>query len=167
MNPEPTGCLVLACGNTLRSDDGVGPWLCERVEIDFEADPEVRVIARQQWTPDLAEDIAASRTVIFVDCTLDAPPGQVALREVKPSSPTSGLATHHTGAAELLSMASQLYGAVPHRALLLTVGAGSMALGESFSPAVRNALPDARNLLELTILQLLRSSTTSNLHSQV
>ena len=58
MAATPVRCLVLACGNTLRSDDGVGPWLADWVEARFAAEPTVRVIARQQWTPDLAEDIA-------------------------------------------------------------------------------------------------------------
>ena len=35
MNPTPARCLILACGNTLRSDDGVGPWLAEWAEETF------------------------------------------------------------------------------------------------------------------------------------
>ena len=58
MSPAKTRCLILACGNTLRSDDGIGPWLPDWAEKQFESDPRVRVISRQQWTPDLAADIA-------------------------------------------------------------------------------------------------------------
>ena len=66
MDASFTRCLILACGNTLRCDDGIGPVLCAWAETRFAADSQVRAIARQQWTPDLAEDIAAAESVIFV-----------------------------------------------------------------------------------------------------
>src|ERR1039458_10123617 len=62
---EKANCLVLACGNTLRSDDGVGLRLAEWAAHRFRDDSNVRVLARQQWTPDLAEEIAASESVLF------------------------------------------------------------------------------------------------------
>ena len=57
-NANPVGCLILACGNTLRSDDGVGPFLAEWAAERFRENADVRVVATQQWTPDLAERIA-------------------------------------------------------------------------------------------------------------
>jgi Ni,Fe-hydrogenase maturation factor len=35
MSPPQVRVLILACGNTLRSDDGVGPWLAEWAEQHF------------------------------------------------------------------------------------------------------------------------------------
>ena len=68
------------------------------------------------------------------------------LRELSPASLKPGLVTHHLGAAELLRVAQDLYGTQPRRACLLTIGAGSIELGEGLSPAVRDALPDAEEL---------------------
>jgi hydrogenase maturation protease len=158
MNPTPARCLILACGNTLREDDGVGPWLAPWAEDRFASEPTVRVLARQQWTPDLAEDIAAAECVLFLDCSIDSAPGAVSLAEVAPASPGPGLATHHIGAPELLALERDLYAAQPRSALLLTVGAGSTELGETFSSAVIDALPEACNLLELTVQKMLNSS---------
>lgn len=155
MTPNPARCLILACGNTLRGDDGVGPWLCAWASQRFSSDPEVLAIARQQWTPDLAEDIVAVESVLFLDCSVESAPGRVVLVEVARAAPAPGLATHHIGASELLALTQELYGTQPRQALLLTVGAGSTELGESFSPAVNAALPDACNLLEVTINQML------------
>lgn len=148
-------CLILACGNTLREDDGVGPFLAQWAEEHWRDDARVRVLCDHQWTPDMAEEIAAAETVIFVDCSLDQAPGQILLRELSPASLKPGLVTHHLGAAELLRVAQDLYGMLPRRACLLTVGAASIELGEGLSPTVRNALPDAEDLLELTVRQLL------------
>lgn len=153
MTPAKARCLILACGNTLRGDDGVGLWLAAWAERRFSGQDDVRVIARQQWTPELAEDVARAESVLFIDCSVDSAPGSVYLTPVKPVASTQGLATHHQGAVELLAQARDLYDSLPRNALLLTIGAGSTELGEVFSPAVTAALPDACRLIEETVLR--------------
>jgi len=151
-------CLLLACGNPLREDDGVGPWLLAWAEERFRGDARVSLIWRQQWTPELALDIAEAESVIFVDCAVDGAPGAVKLVPVEAAVAAPGLATHHVGAAELLSLSKELYGAMPRTSLLLTVGAGSLELREGFSQAVTAALPEASSLLEQTVLRLVANS---------
>jgi hydrogenase maturation protease len=148
-------CLILACGNTLRGDDGIGPFLCSWAEERFAGERGLRAVARQQWTPDLAQDIANAESVIFIDCSLDQDAGQLLLREIGASEPAV-VSTHALGAAELLRLAQDLYDATPRRVCLLTIGAGSIELGEELSAPVQAVLPDARALLELTVRQLLR-----------
>jgi hydrogenase maturation protease len=151
-------CLILACGNTLRSDDGIGPHLAAWAEEKFRDNAAVRVISRQQWTPDLAADIAQAESVLFLDCSLESTPGSVALHTVAPAAAQHALATHHIGASELLALTREFYNSLPRRAMLLTVGAGSIELGEVMSDAVLASLPQARELLDRTIrawLQLL------------
>jgi hydrogenase maturation protease len=152
---NPVRCLILACGNTLRSDDGAGPWLAAWAEERFAADPTVRVISRQQWTPELAEELALVGSVIFVDCAIDTAPGEVRISPARPSPGNAGLATHHVRAAELLALSKELYGSVPEDALLLTIGAASLEMGEAFSQPVNGALPEACRLLESTIQRLI------------
>jgi hydrogenase maturation protease len=115
----------------------------------------VFVLIRQQWTPELAEDIARSESVLFIDCSIDCAPGSVNLTPVEPVAATQGLATHHQGAPQLLALARELYGSVPANAQLVTIGAGSTELGESFSDPVLDALPEACRLIEKTVLHLL------------
>ena len=147
--------LILACGNTLRSDDGVGLFLAEWAEQRFAGNADVRVIARQQWTPELAEDIANAESVLFIDCSVDSAPGSVRLTPVEPAASNQGIATHHSGAAELLALARDFYNSLPRNAQLLTIGAGSTELGEVFSDAVTAALPEACKCIEVLISQLL------------
>ena len=156
MHDQQTRCLILACGNTLRSDDGIGPWLAEWAEECFSANDAVRVLSRQQWTPDLAEDIAQSSSVVFIDCSIEAEPGAVQLTPVQPAAPTAALATHHQGAPELLALAQELFQAQPRNVMLLTIGAGSTELGETFSEAVLDSIPQACEILESTVLEFLR-----------
>jgi hydrogenase maturation protease len=153
-NKAKVRCLILACGNTLREDDGVGPFLAAWAEERFAGEAGLRVIARQQWTPELAQDLAEADAVLFVDCSVDAKAGEVRVVTVGPAEST-GAGTHHLGAAELLSLSKELYGATPRSSLLLTVGAGSLELREEFSEAVKAALPEVCAQLEKAVLRLL------------
>jgi hydrogenase maturation protease len=153
-------CLILGCGNALRGDDGVGPWLCAWAEERFAGQPGVRVIARQQWTPELADEIAAAESVVFVDSSVESAAGLVRLIEVSPEPGESGWTNHHAGAPQLLALARDLYSSIPAHALLLTIGAGSIALGEEFSAPVRAALAEACQLLAETVLNLSSGTRT-------
>jgi len=148
-------CLILACGNSLREDDGIGPFLASWAEEQWRDDPRVRVICDHQWTPEMAQEVAAAETVIFVDASLDQAPGQILLRELSAASLKPGLVTHHLGAAELLGVAQDLYGRQPRSACLMTIGAGSLELGEGFSARVEQALPEAQRALEDSVQRLL------------
>lgn len=156
-NPNPVRCLILACGNTLRSDDGVGPWLAAWAEERFHNEPNIRVISSHQWTPELAEDIAPAQSVIFIDCSVAAPGGSIALIPIEPAASNPAPGTHHLDAPQLLALARELFGTSPQEAVLLTVGADSIDLGESFSEEVKAAFPKASALLEQTVRRLLVS----------
>jgi len=151
MSQTPARCLILACGNTLRGDDGVGLWLAEWTEKRFSTQAGVRVIADHQWTPELAEDVARAESVLFIDCSVDSLPGSVTLTPVHPVSGGPEHNSHHLDAAELLALGHELYRSLPRNALSLTIGAGSIELGEVFSDPVNAALPEACNLIESTI----------------
>jgi hydrogenase maturation protease len=158
MSSTKTRCLILACGNTLRGDDGVGLWLAEWAEQRFTDQPEVRTIADHQWTPELAADVAHAQSVLFIDCTLDSPPGLVNLSLVEPANSAEVRATHHLDAAQLLALGQRLFNSLPKSSQLLTIGAGSIEMGENFSPAVTASLPEACRLIEETVVQSLTSS---------
>jgi hydrogenase maturation protease len=155
MTPNTTRCLILACGNTLRGDDGVGPWLAEWAEERFRAQAGVRILCRQQWTPELAEEVARTTSVVFLDCSVDSEAGVVGMAPVEAVNFSPAMITHHLGAAELLGLGLEFYASLPRQAFLLTVGAGSTELGEQFSDAVKTALPEACKLIEETVLRLL------------
>jgi hydrogenase maturation protease len=150
-------CLILSCGNTLRSDDGIGPYLSEWARERYASDPAITVITRHQWTPDLALDLTEAETVLFIDCAIDIEPGEICFREVEPAAETELRNTHLSGAPDLLAMAQTYYAAAPRRSLLMTIGAGSMELGETFSPIVQATIPAAQAQLVLTVSALLQS----------
>ncbi|MGH9561247.1 MAG: hydrogenase maturation protease [Terracidiphilus sp.] len=149
-------CLILACGNTLRSDDGVGPKLAAWADERFRDHPHVQVISRQQWPPELSADIAAADSILFIDASVKSPPGRVSLvpvssRVVDSTAPHS----HHLSPNQLLGLTRSLYGSIKSHAMLLTIGVSSTELGESLSEKVEAALPRAQGILEKAVRRFL------------
>ena len=64
-SPPDGTILVIGYGNTLRSDDGVGPRVA--MAVASREWPGFNAIAVQQLTPELAEPLAAAELAIFVD----------------------------------------------------------------------------------------------------
>jgi hydrogenase maturation protease len=122
MNP-----LVIGYGNTLRGDDGAGPFVATQLGAG--------AIACYQLTPELAEPISQARQVIFVDAHAGVPAGQIAIH---PIQPRVSAALHRFDPETLLAWSERLYGRAPD-ALLIGIGAASFGLGEGLSPAARRA----------------------------
>jgi Ni,Fe-hydrogenase maturation factor len=74
---------------------------------------------------------------------------------VEPAAAGQGINTHHQNAAELLALSRDIFNSFPRNAHLLTIGAGSIELGEEFSEMVKTALPVACKMIEETVLWLL------------
>jgi hydrogenase maturation protease len=129
---DPTRLLVLGYGNTLFSDDGIGPYIAEQVVAWNQ--PGVRALAVPLLTPELAAPLAAVELAVFVDAALEATghPRLVPLT-AKPSSAALG---HASTPAELLSLAQSVFGRCPP-AWMLTVPAADFSLGQTFSSAAK------------------------------
>ena len=155
METKTARCLILACGNTLRSDDGVGPRLAAWAEERFRDQPQVQVISRQQWPPELAADIADADSVLFIDASVKSKAGRVSLVPVSSRVNDSATNSHHLSANQLLGLTRSLYGSIKSHAMLLSIGAGSTDLGESLSEPVAAALPRAQGILEKAVLRFL------------
>jgi len=155
MSHNSIRCLILACGNTLREDDGVGPFLAEWAEERWRGDSRVRILCDHQWTPEMVEEVAQAESVIFVDCATDSEPGVVRTKVAEPAGHDSKIGTHHLEAGQLLALSQQFYGAMPRNSLLLSVGAGSLELREGFSDVMQAALPEASRILEESVQRLL------------
>jgi hydrogenase maturation protease len=121
--------LIIGYGNTLRSDDGVGPRVAEAVE-EFHL-PGVRTLICQQLTPELAEPVSRARAVVFVDAAVDAP-GEVQLRPLEPAG-TSQLMAHAADPRTMLAIARDVFGHAP-AAWWLTIPIANLEFSETLSP---------------------------------
>lgn len=136
--------LLLACGNPLRQDDGVGLRIAEAAEQIFPAS-RLRIVAAHQFTPEMAADVASARLAIFVDARIADEPG--AIRVVPVAARTEQPETHRLDPPALLALAESLCGQAPARAFALTIGAASFGYGEGISAPLRQSVPRALRLL--------------------
>lgn len=130
--------LVIGYGNTLRSDDGVGPKLVEAIEVLKL--PGVRTLVCQQLSPEYAEPISQADTVIFVDAAVDAP-REVQLRPLEPGE-TAQIMAHAADPRTMLALARDVFGHAP-KAWWLTIPAMSLEFGEALSPETERGLQQA------------------------
>lgn len=160
--------LVIGYGNSLRSDDGVGPRIA--AAIDAWQLPGVEVIIRHQLVPELAEDLAQFDRVIFIDAVW-RPKASISqpLRPQLLHAEAPALTLGHICYPQmLLVLAEQLY---DHRPLAwwLQVPVASMELGEEISAnaaaSLEAALKAIRMMLPASSNQLLSGETNCHVFS--
>ena len=97
--------LLLACGNTLRGDDGVGWWIGGQVEQNL-APADLEVVLTHQFLPEFADIISKAEIVVFVDCSAVTQPGAVSVFPVEAAAELPRIMTHQMDPASLLRMAA-------------------------------------------------------------
>ena len=121
--------LVIGYGNTLRSDDGVGPRVAE--ELTAQRLPGLEALACPQLTPELAEPVSRASRVIFVDAALGNRIG-VELRELSPAD-SSQVMAHAADPQTILALSRDVFGQSP-KAWWLTIPIRQTGIGEQLSP---------------------------------
>ena len=124
--------LVIGYGNTLRSDDGVGPAVADEIEKLGLAD--IASVSCPQLTPELAEPISFARRVIFVDAALDGSQ-DVQLRSLAPAD-SSQIMAHAADPQTMLALARDVFGHAPE-AWLIAIPVENIELGEELSPLAK------------------------------
>jgi len=153
--------LIIAYGNPLRSDDGVGWVVAEELRRRL-ASPEVEVLRLQQLLPEVAESLSRADAVIFVDASRDGQPGDVRCQPVTPP-PAKVQFSHQLSPADVLGLASKLYGATP-QAFSVTLTGHCFEHGEQLSERVAARLPHLAAAVEQLTKQRCRTwrSTTNS-----
>jgi hydrogenase maturation protease len=136
--------LLLACGNSLRQDDAVGLRIAEAAEHLVPA-TQLRVMSAQQFTPEMAAELAETELVIFVDANVSDEPGAIRVEPVAACAESPD--THRLDPPALLALAASLCGHAPAHAFALTVGASHCGYGEEISGPLRQAVPRAVRLV--------------------
>jgi len=141
--------LVIGYGNDLRSDDGAGRVVADRVaRLGL---PGVTVRSLSQLVPELALAIAEMDLVVFVDASIDAVEPTVAL--VGPQTVDASATTHYADPATLLGMTATV-GSVPDRAFVVSIPVSNLDLGFELSPPTARAVDLAVEL----VADLIRSN---------
>ena len=145
--------LVIGYGNTLRSDDGVGPRVAEAVGgLRL---PGVRTLICQQLSPEHAEPVSRAGKVIFVDAAVNAP-NEVQWHKLEPNE-TSQLMAQAADPRTMLALARDVFGRSPE-AWWLTIPAVNLEFGEIFSLETESGFHEALRRIQTAAEQFCRAN---------
>ena len=121
--------LVIGYGNTLRRDDGAGPWVAERITNLLGTAVDCWI--ERQLLPEMAERISQAQRVVFVDAQSGTTEMQV--RQLRLDAPSPATGTHYCDPINLLTLAATLFGSAAPLAWLVTIPADDFSHGEGLS----------------------------------
>jgi hydrogenase maturation protease len=124
--------LVIGYGNTLRSDDGVGVWVADRIASLHLSDVDVRTC--HQLYLELAADMIQYDVVIIIDASASGEP--MAVRKSIPSPALSSSTDHNVSPEILQRLALDMYG-VAINAHVYTVRGECFEFGTMLSAPVK------------------------------
>lgn len=139
-------CLV-GIGNILRSDDGVGNYICQLIEE--KKLPAVTVITTQQLDIAMAEDLSKFDNVVLIDASLKEE--TISFGLLLAEEHHARAFSHQINAGMLASLTTSLF-STNTEFYICAIGARDFEMGNSLSgKAFRNAT-EAASLLEKWIL---------------
>ncbi|MFN8265421.1 MAG: hydrogenase maturation protease [Chitinophagaceae bacterium] len=102
MNPST---LLLGIGNPLRSDDGVGAFICSQLEVVQQ--PGLVVQTTQQLQTEFIEEFLKYDRVLVIDASVTA--NEVKIERVQASG-TAVASSHHMTLSLMAALSQQVYG---------------------------------------------------------
>lgn len=152
--------LVIGFGNSLRSDDSLGPQAVHELREQL-TNTEVEYLECHQLNLELSQPIAEAELVIFVDASMDGISGEIRYEPVKPALDPGPAMSHHVDPSTLLAAAQQLYGKSPE-AIVATVTGECFGYGRDLSPEVATAMHGVvHHLKELITARLEKTVVTA------
>ena len=139
MSERRDSVLIIGFGNEFRGDDAAGPSVAgafANAEV-----PHVKVLICHQVTPELAEPVAASRLVVFVDAIPASQQKRVRLDPVTPSASGHRMG-HGSDPGQVLALSGRLFGHTPP-AWVLSVPAWTFEHQRGLSPQCEKAVTEA------------------------
>ncbi|MDD2501286.1 MAG: HyaD/HybD family hydrogenase maturation endopeptidase [Geobacter sp.] len=138
-----TTTLVLGLGNTIMSDDGVGPKVIEQLQQGAGLPEGVSLLDGGTLGLDLLPHLEGVQRLIIVDAVeIGKAPGTVVrlAGDDVPMALETKLSPHQMGMKDLLAVA-RLMGQLPDEIVLIGVQPGCLEMDTELTPSVAAALP--------------------------
>jgi hydrogenase maturation protease len=126
-------CWIIGYGNPQRQDDGIGPFVVNRLKGFLKHKKEVGFLALHQLAADQVEQLRKADLILFVDATVENLDGGRAWSRIYPETQLLPYLTHHIHPSYLLGLIQDLY----HRstpAWLVSIQGCDFGFGEGLSP---------------------------------
>lgn len=160
MNPS---VLIIGYGNPLRGDDGLG-WCIAR-QLQHELDnPQIRILALHQLTPEIAADLSTVDLAIFVDVNAEGGPGTLHVQPIQAETECENYMSHNQTPARLLANAELLFSRRP-QAYLFSIAGEQFIYTEYLSPIVELAVPTLKAWIKRLVYQSLHGVLSTAHHN--
>jgi hydrogenase maturation protease len=137
--------LVIAFGNPLRCDDGLG-WRAAEQLSRLELPEDIAILRRQQLTPELVPVVSQASRVLFVDAARDGPLGEIQARPLLLEKKSLTF-THELSPGNILALSQELYDRCPE-AFVISLAGENFDHGETLSQSVVDAMPSLIKRIE-------------------
>ena len=107
--PELHSTWIIGYGNPHRKDDGIGPYLVERLSDELGEGAGVALRSLHQLDPVLAEEVQTAEVLILVDATVEPLERGLEWTRVQPTQDLSACDTHHLRPEGLAGLLESLY----------------------------------------------------------
>lgn len=134
--------LLLGIGNTLRSDDGAGAYVCAQLQQLQPGNVQIQII--QQLQTELAEELLHYDAVMIIDASVTAM--DVVIEKLKPEG-AAVASSHHMSVSMMQALAQQLYGKYINF-YTCSIPAQNFEMGETLSPFTKAYADKAVQMLQ-------------------
>lgn len=125
-------CLI-GIGNILRSDDGVGAYVCEQIESKELAG--ITVVVTHQLDIVMVEDLSKFAKVIFIDAAISEK--SVSIQHIDSIKNLPQSVSHQVNASMLAKLSRQLF-STQTQFYICAIGALNFDMGNSFSTTTKS-----------------------------
>ena len=127
---------IIGYGNPQRRDDGIGPYIVNRLQPFFKHRKDVHLLVLHQLEPDIIDTLKTADTLVFVDATVEALPEGRHWVEVQPELNTMPCLIHESAPAFILGLLQCLYHRHP-KAWMVSVEGADFGFGNGLSSDAR------------------------------
>jgi hydrogenase maturation protease len=131
-NPELHSTWIIGYGNRHRRDDGIGPYVIERLSSDLGEEKGIVLRSLHQLDPVLAEEVQCAEVLILVDATVEPLERGLRWTRIQSKQDFSPCDTHHLRPEGLAGLLDSLYQRSPAM-WVVSVQGDDFGFGEGLS----------------------------------
>ena len=156
-------CLLIGFGNTIRRDDGLGPFVVESVDESRLAGMVVHKITIPQIDVVLAGELSVADIAVFVDARADDADDLMKVEHCRlpQKMPTPSFSSHVLSIQGLLSLTFNLYGQAPDSYVVAPKGY-DFSIGEGLSPGAEVAAGKSLEAIMNLLTSAAHPTTSAN-----
>jgi hydrogenase maturation protease len=133
---RPIDFFIIGYGNPQRRDDGIGPYIVNRLQPLFKHRKDVHLLALHQLEPDIIDSLKTADTLVFVDAGVEALTEGRDWIEVQPELNAMPFLIHQSAPAFILGLLQCLYHRHP-KAWMVSVAGADFGFGCGLSSDAR------------------------------